>query len=354
MKEKLSRYVFLVGALVGLVGAGLVAFSGNAAAAEGEFYLQVSPSPLVVTLKPGETNSYDLKIRNAGSAPENLKIAPRSFTIDNASGEVKFDDTKIPPEIGDWTSFSAPEFTVQPGEWYTQKVTFSIPKEAGFSYSFALVITRQDAVASSNAGRELKGSVAVFSLVNIDKPGATRILELEKVSTSHSVYEFLPAKIDVQLKNAGNSIVRPAGNVFIQRSANDAEPISVLPVNENEGYILPGYTRTLAINWTDGYPSARIASDGSGQGRTELDWNLANLLKLRIGYYTAKVVAIYNDGQRDVPVAGEVGFLVIPWKILLVGLIIVSLIGAGIWSVASKLFRGSKRRGRKGTVKFRK
>lgn len=323
----------------------------TAHAAEGEFYLQVSPSPLVVTLKPGQTTSYDLRIRNAGSTPEKLAIAPRTFTVKD-NGDIVFDDTKKPPEIGDWVSFSHENFTVAPGEWYTQKVKFAIPQEAGFSYSFALVISRADGSQTENSGRALKGSVGIFALVNIDKPGATRILELEDVSAEHGVYEYLPAKINVRLKNTGNSIVRPGGNVFIQRGSNDPAPINTLPLNETEGHILPGNSRTLAVNWLQGYPSTTITTDGNGQTKEEQDWNLTHLSDIRIGYYTAKVVAIYNDGQRDIPVMGEVGFWVIPWKIILGIVAVVGLIGAGAWSITSKLVKSPQKR-RKGSVKFK-
>lgn len=350
---KLRQIALLLVATVGMLGASLALTPLTAHAADGEFYLQVSPSPLVVTLKPGQTTSYDLKIRNAGTAPENLTIAPRSFTIKD-NGDVAFDDTKKPAEIGDWVSFSQAQFTVQPGEWYTQKVRFAIPAEAGFSYSFALVITRQDASQTTESnGRALKGSVGIFALVNIDKPGATRVLELEDISSEHGVYEYLPAKINVRLKNTGNSIVRPSGNVFIQRGSSDEIPINALPVNESEGYILPGNTRTLSTNWLQGYPAITTTTDTNGQTKEEQDWNLAHLSDLRIGYYTAKVVAIYNDGQRDVPVMGEVGFWVIPWKIILGVLVVVGLIGAGVWSITSKLVKSPVKR-YKGSIKFKK
>src|SRR5690349_9701095 len=178
MNKILRRYILLVGVVVGLSGALLAVLPSTAKAANGEFFLQVSPSPLVITIKPGQTMSYDLKIRNGSTETEKLKIEPRVFTIDNDTGKVAFDDTKRPAEIGEWTTFSEPNFTVKPGEWYTQKITFAIPKEAGFSYSFALMISRQDMPASTEAGRELKGAVAIFALVNIDKPGATRALQL--------------------------------------------------------------------------------------------------------------------------------------------------------------------------------
>lgn len=352
---KVSRRIFLALFLVGsVIGAGLVVPPKSAHADDGEFFLQVSPSPLVVTMKPGETKSFDLKIRNASSKPEKLAIAPRSFEIDN-NGEIKFDDTKTPPEIGEWTSFSTPKFTVQPGEWYVQKVTIAIPKEAGFSYSFALSITRQDDPLAVETGRKLKGSVAIFTLVNIDKPGATRTLELDKFSVDKNFYEYLPAKLNVRLKNTGNSIVRPSGNIFIQRGSNDQDPISSLLLNQNSGYILPGNVRTLSVDWDDGFPVNHTSTDSSGKEKTALDWDWANLSHIRFGKYTAKVVAIYNDGQRDIPVTGEVSFWVIPWKLLLVLLVFILLIGAGIWSITSKAVGLSKRQAKRGgAVKFRR
>lgn len=354
MNKLLRRYIFLLGVVVGLSGTLLAVLPGTAKAASGEFFLQVSPSPLVVTIKPGQTMSYDVKIRNGGTETEKLKIEPRSFTIDNDTGKVMFDDTKKPAEIGDWTNFSEPNFTVKPGEWYTQKVTFAIPKEAGFSYSFALMISRQDMPSPIEGGRELKGSVAVFALVNIDKPGATRALQLGMLSTDKSVYEYLPAKINVQLKNTGNSIVRPAGNIFIQRGGDDPEPMSTLQVNPTEGYILPGSVRTLSVDWNDGYPAVKTTTDATGAAKTEEDWNLSNLSKVRFGQYTAKLVAVYNDGQRDIPVYGEVSFWVIPWKLMFVLLIILGLIGLGIWSIIGKFFVRAGKHKRKSSMKFRR
>lgn len=345
-----SLFAFLVfGAVVGVS----LATSHYAAADDGEFFLRVSPSPLVVTMKPGETNSYDLKIYNASSKPEHLTIAPRSFEIDN-NGEIKLDDTKVPPVIGEWVSFSAPAFTVQPGQWYTEKVTLAIPKEAGFSYSFALSIARQDDPQAVDVGRKLKASIAVFTLVNIDKPGATRTLELDKLSLEKNFYEYLPATLNVRLKNTGNSIVRPSGNIFIQRGSNDQDPLGALPLNPNSGYILPGKVRTLSVDWSDGFPVNKTSTDSSGKEKTNLDWNWGNLSHIRFGKYTAKVVAIYNDGVRDVPITGEVSFWVIPWKLLLGLLVVILLIGAGIWSITSKAVGFSKRQVKRGkTVKFR-
>ena len=352
MNKKVRQIFTALIVVIVLFGIGAVMLPKNVAAASGEFSLQVSPSPLVITIKPGQTSVNELKIRNAGSQAEKLTIAPRSFTIDNSSGQVKFDDTKTPPEIGDWVTFGAKNFTVQPGETFTEKVSIAVPQGAGFSYSFGLVITRQDAPPNVGGGQSIRASVAIFALISIDKPGATRTLALEDLSTDKQVYEYLPTTINLRFKNTGNTIVQPTGNIFIQRGENDTKPIDTLAVNPNEGYILPGSVRTFSTSWEDGFQVLHTATDDSGKSSQSLAWNWNNIANIRIGYYTVKLVAIYNDGQRDIPVVSEVGFWVIPWKLLLGTLVVLGLVGFGIWSLLSKIFGVSKKRGKR--IKFRR
>lgn len=307
---------------VGLVTIGLM--NRPVHAAEGEFFLQVSPSPLVATLKPGQQTTLDLKIRNAGTQTEQLTINPRSFKIDNVSGEVDFDDT-TPPEVASWLQFGAKSFAIAPGQTCDQKVIINVPKDAGFSYSFALLIQRQDATTQPqlNAGQTLKGQVAIFALMNIDRPGAVRALKIKDFTPESGFYENLPATLKLKLENTGNTIVQPAGDVFIQRGSNDQNPIANIPANGKGGYILPGSVRTLDVKWDNGK-----------------DQSLANF---RIGYYVAKAVVIYNDGVRDVPVIAEVGFWIIPWKILAGVAVILILIGFGVWTIISKIWKVSHR-----------
>lgn len=287
------------------------------ATSEGNFSLQVSPSPLVATLKPGESKELELKIRNASTGTEELKIEARSFRFDSVTGEVKLNDT-APSEVSDWISFSDPVFTIKPGAWFTQKVRINLPHDTGFSYSFALVINRTSQPKSNTAGQQLRGSVAVFTLINVDRPGATRGLDLTSLTTSQRIYEYLPVTVDIKLKNTGNTIVQPYGNLFINRGGDTTNtPATTLPVNGNQSYLLPGTERTLSATWSDGFPLYKTTTDNVGKSRTSLSWNWENLTHFRFGRYTARVVAVYNDGVRDVPIEKEVVFWVIPWKAML-------------------------------------
>ena len=328
---------------VAALGLSLVA---NAQTPSSDFSLQVTPSPIVTTLKPGTTTTLELKVRNAGTGTESLKIEPRPFTVDNETGEVKLDDTAS-PEIASWVSYSSPKFTIKPGEWFTQKVTIALPKDTGFSYSLALVISRTNNPSTIEGSRLIKGSLAVFTLINVDRPGATRKLEVEKFSTSAGVYEYLPATVDIKFKNSGNTIVQPYGNVFIQQGSGDKTPIATLPVNNKGGYILPSNKRLLSTDWTNGFPMYQVSQDSSGTEKKTETWDWSQIANFRIGQYTAKLVAVYNDGQRDIPIVQEVTFWVLPWKIILVALVVIIILAFGLWSIVRKVGRILHRKPRK-------
>lgn len=219
-----------------------------------DFSLQISPSVLYTTIKPGTTSDMTLQVRNNGTGTESLKIQPRKFTIDNGTGKVTIDDTQ-PSEIAQWVSFSAPTFSIDPGQVVTEKIHVAVPKDTAFSYSMVLVIGRANNPQPVQSGRLLNGSVAVFTLINIDRPGATRQLQVEDFSSASSVYEYLPATLNITFKNTGNTIAQPFGNVFIQQGNTS---LATLPVNDGGGYILPGSSRVISSNWTDGFPVYQV------------------------------------------------------------------------------------------------
>jgi hypothetical protein len=321
----MKRVFFIGGALLIPLLSGIIGLQpASAAEPQGNFAIQVTPSPLVTTVKPGESKTLELKVHNSSTASEQLVIEPRSFKIDGATGEVKL-DTDTPPEIASWLSFSESTFTLKAGEWRTLKVNIDVPKDAGFSYYFSLMIRRANEAGNSAPGRQIKGSVAVFTLINVDRPGAIRKIELLDVKAEQTVYEYLPAELKLTFKNTGNTILQPYGNIFIQRKSTDQSPLGTLSVNDKKGYLLPGTERTMIASWNDGFPHYETSTSTDGKTVKSLKWNIDRISHFRIGKYTAKVVAVYNDGQRDVPVEKAVTFWVIPWRAI--GSFILAVIG---------------------------
>jgi hypothetical protein len=333
-----NKAFILSGLIVGIAIAGLgIAHISFAAPAPNDFALLVTPSPIVASIKPGAETTLELKIQNKGTGTEDLKIGTNRFSVDSA-GQVKIDDSQ-PSEIASWIRFESPHFTIKPGQWFTQRIRITLPKDTGFTYSLALVISRAtDPDLKTATGRLLKGSLAVFTLINVERPGATRKLEIEDFSTTANIYEYLPTSINIKFKNSGNTIIQPYGNIFIQRNSDDKTPLMTLPVNDKKGYILPGSERTLNAQWLDGFPvyQTTVGADGTENKKEVWDWS--QISHFRIGLYTAKVVAVYNDGQRDVPIEREVTFWVLPWKIMLAALVIVAILLLGVWVILRKIW----------------
>lgn len=314
---------------------------GVAHAADGDFSLQITPSPLVTTMHPGDRSVLELKVRNTGTDTEHLKLESRAFKIDDKTGKVTLSDDP-PLDVGGWVSYEPAKFTVAPGQLFTDKIHINLPKQTGFSYSLAVVISRQSESRATSSGRLIKGSIADFMLINVDRPGATRKLDVAQFVSTKRVYEYLPAHIEVQLRNTGNSIVQPYGNVFIQRGST-GKPIAVLPVNDQGGYFLPGVQRSLNLQWNDGFPHYNETTGSDGKVSRHLVWNWGDASKLRFGKYTAKLVAVYNDGGHDVPIEGQISFWVIPWKLILGALVVAALVIYGLWSLIRKIIRGFRK-----------
>lgn len=315
----------------------------RSAAADGAdvpFSLQVTPSPLVATLKPGESKSLELRIRNDSTNQETLKTELRAIKT-STDGEVQLQNNA--PTDTTWVTFEAPTFMVKGGEWFTQHVQMDLPKDAGFSYSFAIVISRAVEIAAPEGKQALQGAVAVFTLVNVDRPDATRRFTVDGFQSQKRLYEFLPAEFSMKIKNDGNTIVQPFGNVFIQRSSG-GQPLAVLPINGSGGYILPDSNRTFTTAWSEGFPVFTASKSADNvDPKTSLVWNWGNAQHFRFGKYVAKMVAVYNDGQRDVPIEAEVTFWVIPWKLLSIALVLLVILVIGVVVIVRRFVRMGRR-----------
>jgi hypothetical protein len=205
----------------------------------------------------------------------------------------------------------------------------------------------QKTTTPKSTGQVFKGALADFVLLNVNRPGATRQLKVVSFTVSKSLYQWLPATFTVKLKNVGNSIVQPSGNIFIARNANSKTPIATLSVNPNGGYILPGSERAIEVQWSSGFPAYKAVSNVNGPVQHKLTWNWSKLNSFRFGKYNASLVAIYDNGNnQDVPLQAQVNFWVLPWEALTAFIVVLLLLLYGLWSFARKLSGMNRRRNR--------
>ncbi len=310
--------------------------------------LTVSPTVLTLSAKPGNTFSTDIRVKNNGIAPEALRLGVIKFAANNTSGEPVLQSRQKNDDFLNWVSFSAPVFSAQPGEWKTITATFKLPTTAAFGYYYAIVVTRQSQPIDTGSRQiGVIGAPSLLVLLAVEAPGAKREAQMASFYASRQWYEFLPAQFSVEIQNSGNVHVAPHGDIFVSRGGQDGadggRDIATLPINDDQGQILPSSKRTFQASWTAGFPrfeprqvDGQPVLDKQGNLKMHLVWHWNDIGQFRFGRYTAHLTLVYDNGNQDVPIEATLNFWIIPWRLLLAAV----FIAAGlIWSLFSLLRR---------------
>lgn len=305
--------------------------------------LVTSPLPITLSTTPENPITTDLKIKNDGLKPERLRIDLLKFRAYEESGKPALEEVTPEDTFIQWVALSEKEFTVAPGEWKTIQATITPPKDAAFGYYYAFVFTRAEPLQAAPGKAAITGGSAVLVLLDVAVPGAKRSVVLDSLSTDKKIYEFLPVNFLVRLHNNGNVHAAPRGNIFITNS--QGEQVALLEVNFEKGNILPSSKRIFETAWQEGFPLYKdrvidqaLVRDEEGNPVRDLEWNFTELDNLRMGRYTASLVLAYDDGQRDVPIEGEVHFWVLPWRLLAGAGVVVALILFGLYAFFRSVF----------------
>jgi hypothetical protein len=280
-------------------------------AQEDSINLTLSPTSIYMETDPGVQKTYDIKVRNNGTTAEKLKITLGKFIADETGEKPKLLDISENDMSIDWVSFDKNSFEVAPGEWETIKAIFNPPDTASLSYFYAIYVSRESPVVELGKAN-LIGSPAILMLTTVNSPNSRRELILEKFSADYGFLEFLPQNFDAHIKNSGNVSIIPYGNIFIDSSTT--KNLAVINLNPNSNTILPDSSRSYKMSWDQGFPFYK--KDPNTQSKT-LEWNFDDVKKLRFGRYTANIIVVFDNGERDIPIESTITFWVIPVRIIL-------------------------------------
>ena len=310
----------------------------------GDLRLTASPLPINLKTPPGGSVTVTLKVKNEGLQTENIKVSLMKFKADPVTGVPQLSDREPGDDYFDWVAFSDPTFTLPVNEWKTLTATFNVPATAAFGYYYAVVYSRAEEPTPTEGQKTvIQGGLATLVLLEAQVPNAKREIKATDFSVDKQMFEFLPATFTLKLRNTGNVHVVPRGNIFLSRGG---EQLAILDINPNLGSILPNSPRSFDSVWSDGFPvyipktqNGQAILDANGQPARELKWDFKDASKLRFGKYTAKMLFIYDDGQRDVPTEASVSFWVVPWRILFGTLVILIFVLIGMKSTLQNLWR---------------
>lgn len=308
------------------------------------FNIITSPLPIKLSTSPGKTVETELRMKNQNSQPEVIKVGLMKFGATGETGQPNLFDITPKDTYASWVHFSPETFVAEPGVWKTVKVTINVPSDAELGYYLAVTFSRANQSKEKNASA-YKGSVATLILLDVNSANAKRELQLVSFKSSHGLYEYLPATFNIKLHNKGNIYLSPVGNIFINRGG---KAVDTLNFNDAGGSVLPKSNRVFVVKWTQGFPVFKDrlvngkpvpTSHGLAQ---DLKWDIKDISKFRIGRYSAKLLVVYDNGKQDVPMESTLNFWVIPWKIILIVLAIVSLLGYGLYSITRSAVKKTK------------
>jgi len=319
--------------------------SAQTTAEDAGLHLVTSPLPINLITEPGATVSAQLRVKNGGIKEEQLKVGLMKFSAYGEEGKPMLLDREKGDDFFDWVSFSENSFAVAPNEWKTVTVTFTMPKTAAFGYYYAITFSRAgEEKLTGPRQTAIVGATATLVLVEVRVPNAKREVEVLEFSSNRRFYEFLPMIFSVKLKNKGNVHVAPRGNIFIDRGKT--HDLAILEINPGKGNILPSSNRIFDTKWTDGFPvyvekikNNKTVLDEKGSIVKTLKWDFSQAHKLRWGRYTANMLLVYDDGKQDITVEGKTSFWIVPWRLIVGGIVVTVFMLIGLQSTFKKLWR---------------
>jgi hypothetical protein len=305
--------------------------------------LTLSPTFMNLLADPGKKVSAPIKIKNNGNETEYLEIRLAKFEASADGAAPKLIEIEKTDEFFSWISFSQQQFNLAPNQTKTITVSITPAKTAGLGYYYGVIFQRIQEKEAEQGEAIVTGAPAVSILLEVKSPHAKKELQLVDFSTDKLFYEYLPTSFNIKLKNTGNIHLVPGGDIFID--SLKTKQIAILPVNRSRGNVLPNSQRTYSVDWTDGMivnipdPAHKEIDSAKGTKKYKTTWDLSKGDKFRIGKYTAHALVVYDNGERDVPLEATVSFWVIPWKIVLAGLVVAIFAFVGIRSTLSSSIR---------------
>jgi hypothetical protein len=307
VKRAAKKYV--LGLITGFFGLSILlspivgAQASNSNAAQG---MQISPTLVELNAARGKTYSIKINILN----PTSSDLEYTSSVIDfgapsDESGSPKpLEDGTLPDSASVRTWIEAlPEFTLGAHKSTNITAEITIPDNAEPGGHYGVLRFSGTAPAVKSTGVGLSASAGVLILIRVD--GAiTEKASLESFYTSptqkgkqSSLFEKGPISFIVRIRNEGNIHVKPVGNIEIRDMFGNL--VKSLPINKDKSNILPKSIRRF------------------DEMKLDNGW--------MIGRYTANLTMGY--GIKGQAITGTISFWVIPYKIILAGvLILVTLV----------------------------
>jgi len=226
--------------------------TAQAAQAQGNNTLRVSPALSNVQLTPGETSTtVAVMVSNLTTAPLVVGMSARDFGASptNAS-TVNFYGTGYNPAtnphgLQNSVSFASPSVTIGPNSSEKVMITLNNIAHLAPGGHYGAILFSPESLAASSGGVKVAIRSAVASLLFLNTAtGGTQALGLLPLSVG-TLHFSLPSTSNIVLKNDGNTQSAPIGQLSLYGPSGSLVSTTVL--NPGSGLVLPGSSTLFTV-----------------------------------------------------------------------------------------------------------
>ncbi|MEA3249303.1 MAG: hypothetical protein U9Q03_03020 [Patescibacteria group bacterium] len=269
--------------------------------------ITVSPPNFDYSLNPGDSVLDVIKIRNEGSGTEVFYPVLMNFGADqDEAGTPQFyspDEDRMGQGLAQWITVDPAPIVLEAGERTDVKFSINVPEEnvqPGGHYGAIMISSAPADPESGTVG--VASQLATIILVRI----SGEVNEVGSIaefgfSDPQIWYNHLPIDFFMRFENAGNTHLRPTGNLIITDWLG--RKVETLKVNSPEyKSVLPMSIRKFGFGWHKG----PLNDEMSGLRK---EWH-----NFGLGKYKAQL--IINYGLNNQIIIDEREFFVWPWRLM--------------------------------------
>lgn len=298
-----NRYFFLTLIIGALFFVPLFSLAQNSIA------LSVSPTIFEMTANPGQQWESTLRVINTNPFPLTVYASVVNFKPLGEDGSSQFSapDTSddVRSSLAEWISVPNGELVIPPEQTLQIPIVINPPIDTppGGHYAAVLVGTRPP---QGTQGTVVETSQFVSSLIFLRVAGdVVESGTIRSFTTDKAIYESPTASFQLRFQNTGNVHVLPEGEIRIFNMWGQER--GFIPINQKTlfGKVLSDSTRTFTFTWSG-------------------EWSPTD-----IGRYKAIATLAYGEDSRKFT-SSETAFWIIPWRVVLAIVFVISLIGYGV------------------------
>lgn len=301
MNNKLKRLFFLAVFLS-------VFFSYNIVFAQ-TIGIRISPIKIDELVKPGEVINKTIKVTNDSTSAKTFYVYLNDFEADGETGQAKLVPAGTSEYgLSSWLAITNQGLDFTPGE--TKEVSFSltVPNDAApGGYTGAILVGTEAPkvkVESEDKGAAISTAQRTACLLLFQIAGKTNEDAYVREFTTDKEFYGTPFDIKFLLRvnNIGNTHIRPQGTISVKNLFG--KDVAIIRINEKNSSVLRNSIRKFEESWSG---------------------------KLAFGKYKAVLGLTYgvnteSGGQGKQTLYGEKSFWIIPWKIIVPGILIIAFL----------------------------